>query len=91
MQPKSRQQPNQLRRALPWIYGFVVMGSLLATSVWEVSAGGAICLGLNALLVGGFLVIGRHVGLWDSGVKASIAVSELRPCPNPPCREGIVS
>ena len=91
MQPKSRQRPNQYRRAIPWIYGSVVMGSLLATSAGEVGAGSAICLGLNALLVGAFLVISRQVGLWDAGGKASKAVSEQRPCPNLPCREGVTS
>ena len=91
MQTKFRQQPNQHHRALPWIYGCVVMGSLLATSVCEAGTGGAIYLGLNALLVGAFLIIGRQVGLWGDGEKASVAFSERRPCPNPPCREGIVS
>jgi len=91
MQRKLSGQPTHINQAVPWIYGSVVLGSLLATSVCEAGAGGIICLGLNALLVGAFLAVGRQVGLWGVTDKASVAVSRRHPCPNPPCQEGASS
>lgn len=91
MQRKLPKQPSQFSQAVPWIYASVVLGSLLATSVCETGAGGVICLGLNALLVGAFLAVGRQVGLWGATDKASVAVSRRQPCPNAPCQEGVSS
>jgi len=75
-------------RALPWLYGGVVVSALLAMSLAETGSGTLVFVGLDTLLLAGFLALGEHIGLWTDASTIQQQGSELHPCPEPPRTEG---
>ena len=83
--PKSKRYAV---RALPWLYGSVVVSALLAMSVAEIGFEVLVYLGLDTLLLAGFLALGEHIGLWTDPSTVLKQRSEEHPCLEPPCGEG---
>ena len=57
---------------LPLIYGMTVVGCLIAVAASEWSQGAVLSLVLDVVLVGGFLVVAEHVGLWGPSKQAAV-------------------
>jgi hypothetical protein len=87
MEQLSKRQTH-LRRAVPWIYGAVVVASLLTMSVYEGSTDSLFWLCIDGILVAAFLTVGQRVGLWGRVTRATASGLMRRPCPEPPCTEG---